>query len=78
MKTMIVSIMLVSFMEQSYAMTDAEQKSYMQSLGSAQAVFNYAQQQGMSINDLARIGGVSAQEMANIAQSQGINTNQLS
>lgn len=51
-------------------MTDAQQKAYMQSLGSAQAVMDYAKQKGLSIADLARIGGVSVQEMAKIAESQ--------
>jgi hypothetical protein len=48
------------------------------SQGGAQAVFDYAQQNGISLDQLAQIGGVSSSEMANLAQSQGINTGMLS
>lgn len=44
----------------------------------AQGVFNYAKNNGISLDQLAQIGGVSTQEMANLAQSQGINAGMLS
>lgn len=50
----------------------------MAATGGAQAVFNYAKNNGMSLDQLAKIGGVSTQDMANLAQANGINTGMLS
>jgi len=50
----------------------------LQQLGSAQAVFDYARNNGLSLDQLAQIGGVSSNEMANLARANGIDAKQLS
>lgn len=58
------------------ALTQADFQQ-LSSTGGAQAVFDAAKNAGMSLEQLAQVGGVSTQEMANLAQSQGISTEQL-
>lgn len=59
-------------------MTTQAELQALASTGGAEAVFQYALNNGLSLDQLAQIGGVSTAEMANLAASQGIDPKQLS